>query len=84
MTLEQILAKGAEIAVVCRAPRCGAVTPLNPSFFVTRYGETATLDQLAKRLHCVGCGSRAIRVEEWHDEPLDVRGAPRPEQGEGG
>jgi hypothetical protein len=69
MTLEQVISRGRDIAVLCHAPSCGAVTPLSPAFFAARLGPQTTLDRLAGRLSCAGCGSKSVSIQEWIDTP---------------
>jgi Zn finger protein HypA/HybF involved in hydrogenase expression len=58
--LIDLVARGAKVVVQCQ--ECGAETPLDPKFFISRARTVQTLDELAKRLLCSACGSSRITL----------------------
>jgi hypothetical protein len=72
MTLEDALLADLDVAARCHAVGCGVVTPLNPKFFVQRYGTRMSFERLADRLVCAGCGSRSVSIELHRPAPISV------------
>lgn len=62
ITLEDALLSGCKLMLECSQLTCGEDTPLEPSFFASRYDLGTPLIQLEKRLVCPACGSSEVTL----------------------
>lgn len=77
-SLAFLVATGSGLELICRAPGCGAVkgyaaaredTPAERTVLglALRFGERTTLEELARKVVCPGCGSKAFELQPWDE-----------------